>query len=320
MAHATWRESTYKGMPSVVGENAELRVEIVPGRGGKLVSYRSKSSGKEWAFQTEVPWKPLTYGMNWDDGDRSGWDEMFPTILACPCPDQPWRGTEYPDHGEVWTLPWCYALQEDSVRMWVHGVKVPYQFSKTYSISNGTLHTNYEVHNPTPHAFSYLWCAHNLLAVSPGMKLLIPPHLDTVQYQYSHLNRLTPKAYGRSSFPFVKDLSVDLSVIEPNLGQHAEKYWFEGDVTEGRTGIYDPESGETLGYTYSPEDVPYLAVWANYGAFNGDYTCALEPATGYLDDVYIASVMNKVKSVAAYGHTEWTFQISLTKERISHEI
>ncbi|WNR42848.1 aldose epimerase family protein [Paenibacillus roseipurpureus] len=320
MSDGTWQESEYKGMCSVVGETSELRVEIVPGRGGKLVSFISKSSGKEWAFQTEVPWKPLTYGMMWDEGDRSGWDEMFPTILACPCPDHPWRGTEYPDHGEVWTLPWDFELHKDRLRMWVHGVKVPYQFAKTYTISGGTLYTTYEVHNPTPYPFSYLWCAHNLLAVSPGMQLLVPDNLDTVQYQYSHQNRLTERAYGRSSFPFVNGTAVNLSVIEPNLGEHAEKYWFEGDLTDGHTGIFDPASGETLGYSFSPEDVPYLAVWANYGAFNGDYTFALEPATGYLDDVYIASVMNKVKSVPAMSQTKWTFDISITKERTSHEI
>ncbi|MGG1555052.1 hypothetical protein [Paenibacillus ferrarius] len=310
-----WRESIYRGVPSVVGESAGLRVELVPGRGGKVVSFSSRVTGKEWVFQTDVPLEPLRYGMNWDDGDRGGWDEMFPTILACPCPDEPWRGTGFPDHGEVWSLPWSYAIEGDQLRMWVHGVKVPYVLSKTYTLQASRLCTRYEVRNPTPFAFSYLWCAHNLLAIEPGMKVLVPHGLDTVQYQYSHRDRLTDDAYGRSAYPIVQrgSASVDLSVMEEAACGHAEKYWFEGALTEGKAGVVDPVSGEALWYTFDSNTVPYLAVWANYGAFNGDYTFALEPATGYLDDVYMAKVMNKAARVAPYSRNEWLFDISIQR-------
>jgi hypothetical protein len=139
MTLKTWRKAEYQGMTSIVGENDSLRVEIVPGRGAKLVSLINKLTHREWVYKHNDTWKPLTYGMIWEDGDRSGWDEMFPTILACPCPNEPWQHARFPDHGEVWTLPWEYELTDNSVRMWVQGVMVPYIFEKTYTLSENKI-------------------------------------------------------------------------------------------------------------------------------------------------------------------------------------
>ena len=41
---------------------------------------------------------------------------------------------------------------------------------------------------------------------------------------------------------------------------------------------------------FPKEQVPYLAIWANYGGYQGQYHLALEPATGLLDNlVFYAS-------------------------------
>lgn len=313
ISHTTWRESDFRGESSIIGENEHLRVEIVPRRGGKIISFVNRESGKEWVYRTDVQWEPLHYGMRWEDGDRSGWDEMFPTILACPCPDDPWKGVPYPDHGEVWTLPWDYEIRDDTVRLEVYGVAVPYIFSKVYVLSGKDLKIQYEVRNPTPFAISYLWCAHFLLAIEPGMKLGVDPTLNSVQYQYSHRGRMASQPYGRSPYPVSGD--IDLSVIEENTGKHAEKYWFEGPLQSGVTSISSQENGDTLVYVFDPADVPYLAVWANYGAFNQDYTFAFEPSTGFLDDVYIAKVLQKVKRVEGYRTNRWDFIVSVNSNR-----
>ena len=36
---------------------------------------------------------------------------------------------------------------------------------------------------------------------------------------------------------------------------------------------------------FPKEQVPYLAIWANYGGYQGQYHLALEPATGLLDNL-----------------------------------
>lgn len=65
-------------------------------------------------------------------------------------------------------------------------------------------------------------------------------------------------------------------------------------------------------YAFSPEEVPYLAVWANYGAFWGEYNFAFEPATGFLDDVSIAKKLGRVQQAEAYATRRWTLTVSIT--------
>lgn len=306
-----WRESLYKGFPSTVGENEEMSVEIVPSRGSKLVSLINKKSQRNWIYQNEVPWEPLQYGMNWGDGDRSGWDEMFPTILPCPCPNTPWQHVVFPDHGEVWALPWEYEIIGNQVKMRVHGVQVPYILEKTYSLNGKQLHIDYKVENPTPFAFSYLWAAHSLLNVDPGTKLITEPQLDSVLFYYSHKERLA-RINDRVSYPMAETNSepVDLSVLEHHSEHLAEKYWFEGTMQRGMAGL-KTKDGETFTYLFLPEEVPYLAVWANYGAFFGEYNFAFEPATGYFDNVYTAHTLQKVKMVDKYSANRWRLTVSL---------
>ena len=122
---------------------------------------------------------------------------------------------------------------------------------------------------------------------------------------------MTPQPYGRSAYPLAGEPPINLSLIDENLGKHAEKFWFEGECKQGMSGIRDLETGEALTYLYDINDVPYLAVWANYGVFNQDYTAALEPATGYLDDLYTAHLMKKVKTVTPYETNQWYFTIAI---------
>lgn len=39
---------------------------------------------------------------------------------------------------------------------------------------------------------------------------------------------------------------------------------------------------------YDARKLPYLGVWITAGGFRGDYNCALEPSSGYYDDIRTA--------------------------------
>jgi hypothetical protein len=308
---SVWERSQYRGEVSIVGHTEKLRIELVPSRGSKVVSLINLETGKEWVFQNDEPWMPLQYGMDWGAADRMGWDEMFPTILPCPCPNAPWQHVSFPDHGEVWALPWEYKQAEDRITLWVSGVQVPYKLEKTYSLCGSSVNIDYKVSNPTPFDFSYMWAAHNLLHVMPGTELITESHLDQVTYYFSQGNRVA-HFNERAKYPIAmgNEGPVNLSVTEQKLNRHAEKYWFQGDLKDGIAGVRAP-SGETLMYSFSPEDVPYLAVWANYGAFWGEYNVAFEPATGFLDNLYIAHQLHKVKTVQGYSEAKWRLSIEL---------
>jgi hypothetical protein len=162
--------------------------------------------------------------MKWDEGDRSGCDEMFPTILACPCPDERWQSARYPDHGEVWSLPWRYEFEEESVRLRITGVQVPYLLEKSCSLSGASLQTTYRVTNETPFPISYLWCAHNLLAIAPGMEWVTGEKSSSVVFQHSQGNRMTSQPYQRTAYPKPHPDLPSLAITEANYGRHAEKF------------------------------------------------------------------------------------------------
>ncbi|MFC5467232.1 hypothetical protein ACFPPD_00775 [Cohnella suwonensis] len=315
MAAASRQWSVYEeqGYLGVLGENERLAVRIVPARGGKIVSLVDKRTEREWIHRTERPWEPLRYGMNWGEGDRGGWDEMFPTIDACPCPDEPWRDESFPDHGEVWCMPWRHAIEEDGLRLEVEGVRVPYRLSKKVYLDAAGLRIEYRLSNPTPHSFSYLWAAHPLLRVSPGMRLLTEPERGRIQVAYSHRNRLgeplTFASYPEASAADGKSV-VDLSVLESAESRAAEKYYFADPLREGYAAVADPDAHEALAFRFSPEDTPYLAIWAHYGGFD-DYTFAVEPASGYMDSVQTAHRLGKAKRVEGGSENRWTLSVSL---------
>jgi hypothetical protein len=48
------------------------------------------------------------------EGGASGWDELVPNVDASNYPGSgPWAGTQLPDHGEAWRLPWS-VLEESA--------------------------------------------------------------------------------------------------------------------------------------------------------------------------------------------------------------
>ncbi|MFS0726385.1 DUF4432 family protein [Paenibacillus sp. 1P07SE] len=263
-------------------------------------------------YRTHRPWEPLRPGMNWDDGDRGGWDEMFPTITPSACPDKPWQHITFPDHGEVWNRPWRYTCEGEGLCMEIDGVELPYTLRKTLTLTGNRLLIAYELVNRAAAAFSYLWAAHPLLQVEPGMKLHTIPAAGAIQLTYSHGGRLG-SLHAMASYPLARTQDggiTDLSTLEGASSGHAEKYYFTEPLQEGYAAISDPVSGAGIVFRFSPEEIPYLAIWAHYGAF-GDYTFAPEPATGYLDSVQEAYNRGKVKQVAGGETATWRLEVCL---------
>jgi len=307
-----WTEYLEQGYKCIKGENESISVHIIPGRGSKIISLIDKRTGRDWVHQTDRPWEPLHYDMDWDEGDRGGWDEMFPTIEACTCPNEPWQDLCFPDHGEVWCLPWSYELAGERMRFMVKGVQIPYCLTKEIILEENELRVQYQLDNPTPFVFSYLWAAHPLLRISQGMRLITAPSEGAIQIAYSHHQRLgAPLEY--SQYPIANTLTgecIDLSVVENELSHSAEKYYFTDPINEGYAGLEDPATGERIVFRFSPDENPYLAVWAHYGGLN-DYTMAFEPASGYMDSVQRAHDLGKVMQVQGHSTVRWTLRVTI---------
>ncbi|MNM53081.1 Aldose 1-epimerase [compost metagenome] len=310
-----WRKTQVERWDAWTGETNLIAVTVVPELGGKVVSLRNRKTGREWLWRSGKLLGNRGYGTSFGDGDESGWDEMFPAINAGVYPNEPWQGRPIPDHGEVWSRPWEHRVTDsEALSCRINGEQFPYVLEKTYTFpAEGTLRIDYAVTNRSESPFSFLWAAHPLLQVREGMKLHVPAELTEIEVSYSAGERLGtfgdkhawPLAHGAAGEP------IDLRTVEPNAGRFAEKYYFSGRLSAGFAGISDPATGEALTFRFPADRVPYLAVWANYGGFGGNYQLALEPATGRMDELAHAVRQGEAATVPARGVYRWHLDVNM---------
>ncbi|NBD24232.1 DUF4432 family protein [Paenibacillus glycinis] len=305
-----WMQSDIEGRRAWTGGTDELSVTVVPELGAKAVSLLNRKTGREWLWSSGKPLGNRGFGSAFGDSDECGWDEMFPGIRACEYPEDPWRGEPVPDHGEAWTLAWSAAADERGLTCAVNGKRFPYALEKRYSFPDAhTLRIDYTAINHSAHPFSFLWAAHPLMRASEGMRLRVPDGLNEIEVAYSAQERLG--GFGDKRPWPVAAQGIDLSVIEPDNGRSAEKYYFTGTLKEGWAELSDPSTGEAVEFRFPAEQVPYLAVWANYGGYDDHYHIAIEPATGRMDDLSYAMGRGEAATIAPGGRYAWHLELSV---------
>jgi hypothetical protein len=232
----------YKDIQAVVLENDVLKVVVLPQSGSKVASIRYKPRNHELLWQNPNPtYLKSQYGDSYGSGEFSGFDEMFPTISRCFYESFPWAGTEMPDHGEVWSLPWNYEIQGNRVRMWFNGVRFPYRLEKVVWLEEAVIKTEYAATNESNYDFEYIWAAHPLFNASPGMEFIVPLGMNTI---VNSVPGLRLGGYGKTyTFPVAKfddGKEFQLGIVPEKNATHYQKYYFSGKVTEGWCLLYDP--------------------------------------------------------------------------------
>ena len=108
-----WDKTALGEMTSLRLSEGDWVVNLLPELGGKIYSIRWQ--GRELlASNPRKPFRRAQYAAPYAEYDASGFDECFPTIGPCQYPIYPWAGTEMPDHGELWSLPWTDQIQDDA--------------------------------------------------------------------------------------------------------------------------------------------------------------------------------------------------------------
>ena len=128
-----WSKGMLDGYEVWTGRTEVMEMAVVPELGSRIISLRNRKTGREWLVQPAGVLETNGYASSFGKRDGSGWDEMFPTINACRYPAYPWEGTELPDHGEVWSIPWKAHSEEEQLHCSAQGIRIPYQLRKTYS-------------------------------------------------------------------------------------------------------------------------------------------------------------------------------------------
>ena len=312
----SWTEEAIDGRRLIRGRSEGVEVALLPEVGGKMISLRS-AAGREWLWQTpRRPYRRPEYGGAFEAYDISGFDECFPGIGEGPYPLAPWEGVTVPDHGEVWTLPWDASVDGETLVLSVHGVRFPYRMEKRLTIEGAGVRIAYRLENLSPFALRYLWSAHPLFDARPGMRVELPAGVS-VRTDWSKDGRLGELG-ARHDWPRTTDASggaVTLDVLPSTGSGFADKLYTD----RLRTGspatcrLVDLETGEYVGFTFDPSEVPYVGVWLNMDGWPlSGATCfnvALEPCTGYPDRLDYAIARDEAATLAPRAVNEWTLRL-----------
>jgi galactose mutarotase-like enzyme len=297
------REDMYKDVECVVLENDDIRVVVIPQSGGKIQSIFDKKENYEHLYQSPNEKYILPYyGATFEQCDFSGFDDMFPNILGGYYPHFPWKGTELPDHGEVWTLPFDCTKHNDHVILRCSGVKIPYTFEKDITLEGTLIKIKYKVTNHTNFDFKFIWAAHALKNIDEYSEILLPDGIEKIFNTFGGLG--VPDVFGTMTDWHNEEIYGKIS--PPGT---CKKYYVYGTLPKGECALYNSRTRRFLKFIYPNEKVPYLGVWINNGGYYGQKNVAIEPCTGAFDLIDAADRYGWISTVKAKDSYQWYLNV-----------
>jgi hypothetical protein len=328
-----------------------LSLSLLPELGGKLNSLRDLRTGREWLWRNpRLRYQRVPRGASYIlEADTGGWDECFPTVAPCDYPSPPWAGAHIQDHGELWSQPAALEVVEgdDEVRLrtrW-QGVVLPYTFERTISLAAGsaTIRLSYTASSRADAPQQFIWSAHPLLAIEPGMSLLLPPSA-----RFNLGSSIPPNLFAVDSglrFPLGADAAgrplgsgagpvspvepraghepsaqgIDLSSLPDAAARIAAKLWSDR-LDEGWAALR-ARDGE-LRMRWDVALLPQLGFWINLGAWAGDggapyYNLGLEPCIGAQDSLAEAVQRNLFATLPPHGSRAWWLEVELSPQHVT---
>lgn len=299
-------------MKSVELSNDKLRIIIIPELGGKIASVYNLEKDFELLFQNkENNYKIPELYSNFAQFDASGFDDAFPGIES----ESVMINEEkllYPDHGEVWTTPFMYRIENDKLIMSCRSSILPYQYSKILYLEENSLVIHYEITNFGEYPFPCLWTMHCLINCCPDMELIFPTGTDKIELAQD--SKFLGKKGEIHPFPLTESLDGNdyyLNRVLPPQSKNTEKYYVNGKVSEGKCGAYYPQKDVCFMIKYDANKLPYLGFWVTEGGFRGDYNCALEPSNGYYDSIDTAKKNNALPILEPNQKMQFSLELEL---------
>lgn len=315
------KKSLYKDIPSTLLENENLKIELLPGIGAKIVSIYSKKY--DYEFLVQAPgnkYRKQEYDGTYIRGECSGFDDMFPTIDRCYYEEYPWEGTLLPDHGEVWSLKWDEIVRENALHLTVHGVRLPYRLEKSISLpDDDTLRVEYRLVNLSDFPLSFLWAAHIMINIEESTQLILPESVRKGVTVFSKSGRIGGYGdefdwpAGRSG---VSPAATQLDISRSGDVEDMEKYYLKERLSQGYCELKYPD-GKRFELTFSAETVPYLGIlmnengWNNDGEWDSLYNIFLEPCTASFDRIDAAELRGQRSVIEPKGEYSWDLSIKV---------
>ncbi len=291
---------TWHGARATTLVTDQIAVTVLPRRGAKIASMLDVANGREWLEPPTGDFgRAPAYGSNFTDADMSGWDEMMPTIVRCQYPAEPFRGSALPDHGELWSLEWTAESAADALVCSTTGRALPYRFARGMTVKDSMIRFDYELAVEGESALQLLWAAHPQFAVSEaGTRIMLPSEVDQVVDVLSHPMR-------RERWP---NASLESSSRLPECS--GRKVYVRPDTRVEWAALVDGNEC-WLRMAWDSRAVPYLGIWLDNRAYSRRPVIAIEPTTGYYDDLALAISLGRVSTVHPEKPLRWSLEVEV---------
>jgi len=302
-----------------------LSLGLIPKLGGKIFSLKDLRTGREWLWQNpRLPYKHVQHGGSYiTEADTGGWDECFPTVAACHYPSPPWVGAALQDHGELWSQAAQFDIIESqdqvTLRTRWHGVVLPYTFERSVTLRSASAHLvfEYTIVNHAEEPMRFIWSAHPLLAIEPGMQLLLPLSVRFKRSLSIPCDLISQESDLSYPFSIYKDRNkIDLSSLPDASAAVAFKLW-SNPLSEGLATLRARDGDFRM--QWDANQLPGVALWMNLGGWAGDggqphYNLGLEPCIGAQDSLEEAITKHNLFATLSPQNTRtWQLEIELTE-------
>lgn len=291
----------------IVLENETLSAVILPQLGGKLSSVYFKPRDFELAAQnTRGIYRLPEEDADFSEYDASGLDDAFPNIDPAQA-ERDGKRVDYPDHGEIWSHPFAVLSQKEreAVLAWESG-RFGYRYEKRICLEGERLLLDWRITNQGKTALPCIWTFHGLMRYEEDMRLRLPSDLTRFR------NVMDSPLLGKAGGIFERKNDVwDFESVPGREPKTALKFYGEGKSAEGICGLIYPTQKVSCIISYSAEKLPWLGVWITAGGYRGDYNVALEPSSGFYDDIFTARKNGCLYELPAKESLEFSLSIRL---------
>lgn len=275
-------EWSIQGQPAVILENAAVRVVVLPGLGGKVLSIIDKRADAELLWRNaRVSLHPAAFGSGYDDQFHGGWDEIYPNDMPEELASEP-----LPDHGELWAVPWSASVGSTGAEVWlelcVTGTITGTDVVKRVNLGTGPeLTIEYRIANSGKIDQPFLWKSH--VAVALQADTVVDMAAGEVLVDEFGSPRARPES-RRLTWPYLEANGTrhDLRMLPDTTQRGVSEFLLATSMERGECSVLHRAAETGLRLTWDRQDLPSCWLFASYGGgWRGLNVLVLEPCTGY---------------------------------------
>jgi hypothetical protein len=262
-------EKNENGIRVIIAENSQIKIEVVPDLGGKLLSIFNKLLQKEFLWRNDnLLLSTHQPGDDYDSNFIGGIDELIPNDIP-----ETVDSVELPDHGELWTTSLKYEIKDNLLSLTGVLKQCGLFYRKEIYLDEGSpvIHFRYKIKNEAGARRHFLWKLHAALRIEAGDRLITDAKkARVVDLDYSRFS-------NTNEFDWPEIQNVDASVVPPKDG--SVDFFYLYNIDQGKMDFLNTKNNHLFRYVYDKKIFPFQWYFASYGGFLGHNTVILEPCS-----------------------------------------